>query len=195
VLLDRSSGGELLVEVHGVGYRVQVTPSTLGAMGPTGGEIFLYCHHVQREDAQLLYGFPTIDERRIFEALLTAQGVGPAMALAVLTEFSPTQLRLAVAAGDVDGLKRIKGVGAKTAARMVIDLKSKLHLPDGDLAAVVSDGVGAPTVSAGAHGDVRTALAGLGYSPEEVKVAMAALPAEGETGALLRLALQHMAAR
>lgn len=198
-LLDRAPEGEVLVEVSGVGYRVHVSPSTLVSLGPVGSQCFLHCHHVQREDAQLLYGFMTLDERRLFEALLTAQGVGPAMAVAVLSHFSPSDLRMVVAAGDVDRLKQVKGVGAKTAARMVIDLKSKLQLPDGDLAAVVSggdsgNGGGAGVVS-GVLGEVRSALASLGYAPDEVKAATTDLPLEDGTAVALKAALQSLAVR
>jgi Holliday junction DNA helicase RuvA len=108
--------------------------------------------------------------------------------MAVLGELNPVALRQVVAVGDVDALCRVKGVGKKTAARMVIDLKSRLDLPDGDLATVVADG----TVAASApspHADVRAALTTLGYSNDEIKVALATLPAEGDTAVLLKQAL------
>jgi Holliday junction DNA helicase RuvA len=191
-LLDRGADGEVLIEVAGVGYRVHVAPDTLAGLA-TAGEVFLYIHHVQREDAQILYGFPSIDARRVFEALLGAQGVGPAVALAVLSEFDPMRLRLAVAQGDVDALKRVKGVGAKTAARMVIDLKSRLQLPEGDLAALVADPEAVPV--AGGLADVRGALAGLGYSNDEIRLVIADLPSEGDTSSLLKAALVRLGAR
>jgi holliday junction DNA helicase RuvA len=199
VVIDRSSTGELLVEVAGVGYRVQVTPATLASVATSGPDVFLHCHHIQREDAQLLYGFLSSEERLVFDALLSAQGVGPSMALGVLSEMSPAQLRMAVATGDVDGLRRVKGVGAKTAARIVIDLKSKLSLPDGDLAAVVGEATGtSPSAAAGGpNAEVRAALSGLGYSSDEIRVAMAELNGNGgsDASSLLRQALQRLGSR
>jgi Holliday junction DNA helicase RuvA len=189
-LIDRSLSGEVIVEVGGIGYTVTVTPATLAALGPTAREVFLFVCHVVREDDETLYGFFTRDEREAFKALLGAQGVGPALAMAVLGELEPIVLRQVVAAGDVDALCRVKGVGKKTAARMVIDLKSRLDLPDGDLAGVVADGFGgAGSVVSSNHADVRAALSNLGYSNDEIKVAVAGLPADGETAALLKQAL------
>jgi Holliday junction DNA helicase RuvA len=192
-LLDRSASGEVLVESAMVGYRVQVAPSTLAALGPVDSEVFLHCHHVQREDAQLLFGFVSIDERRIFEALLSAQGVGPAMALAVLSEFSPNQLRMVVAAGDVDALKRVKGVGAKTAARMIIDLTSKLALPEGDLAALVADPANPAALAPSS--EVRSALAGLGYSSDEIAAALTDVDPTADSATALKTALQTLGRR
>jgi holliday junction DNA helicase RuvA len=199
VVLDRSITGELLIEVSGVGYRVHVTAPTLASVATSGPEVFLHCHHVQREDAQLLYGFLSSEERMVFEALLSAQGVGPAMALGVLSELSPAQLRMAVATGDVGGLRRVKGVGAKTAARIVIDLKSKLSLPEGDLAAVVGEATGtSPNLApSGPGAEVRSALAGLGYGADEIRAAMAGIELDGDSdaSALLRHALQRLGSR
>ena len=130
VLLDRFAKGELLVEVGGVGYRVVVPTGTLGAVGELGAPVFLHVHTAVREDAIVLYGFATAEERTCFEALVGAHGVGPALALAILSVHSPSALRRVVLNDDVDALTEVPGVGKKTAARLLLELKSRLELPD-----------------------------------------------------------------
>jgi Holliday junction DNA helicase RuvA len=191
-LLDRSLRGELLVEVGGVGYRVTVTPSAALTLGDVGSEVFVWVHHHQREDAQVLYGFATADERACFEVLIGTHGVGPALALAILSVHQPLALRQAVARDDLAALCLVPGVGRKTAARLLIELKARLELPDVDLATVEAVvGAGAPSPLA----DVRDALAELGYGPDEVRGALADLPPRGDSGELLREALQRLAVR
>ena len=92
-LLDRGPDGELLIEVGGVGHRVQVTPSTSVTIGELEGEVFVHTHHAVREDSETLYGFATVAERRVFESLISAHGVGPALGLAVLSVHGPDALR------------------------------------------------------------------------------------------------------
>lgn len=195
-VLDRSARGEVLVEVAGLGYRVQVAPSTLAAAGAIGDTTFLFVHHHLREDASTLYGFATIDERNCFEALLGAHGVGPALAMAILSVHRPDELRRALAADDVAALCLVPGVGKKTAARLLIELKARLDAGALDLAAIES-AIGADpshTRSGGSTmADVRDALTGLGYGPEEIRDALRDLPADGDTTVLLREALQRMA--
>jgi Holliday junction DNA helicase RuvA len=191
-LLDRGEA-DVTVEVGGVGYRVVVTPTTAVSLGDVGSEAFCWIHHHQREDAVTLYGFATKDERSSFEALLGAHGVGPALALAILSVHSPIALARVVAEDDVGALCLVPGVGKKTAQRLLIDLKSRLSIPDlGDSPA---PGI-APTADgpATARADVRDALAGLGYTDAEVRDVMADLPDDGDAGALLRDALQRLGA-
>lgn len=190
-LLDRD-GAELLVEVGGLGYRVQVTPATAVGIGEVGGEVFVHVHHAVREDAQTLYGFPTADERRVFETLIGTHGVGPALGLAILSVHDPSGLRSVLAADDVAALCLVPGVGKKTAARLLVELKSRLDLPEVDLTAstVAALGGGAPSV----RSDVRDALANLGYGPDEIARAVADLPDEGDSSDLLREALRRLAA-
>lgn len=193
-LLEWGPGGEVLIEVAGVGYRVAVTPRTLAGLGDAGTEVFVYVHHHLREDASQLYGFATAAERATFDALLRANGVGPALALAISAVHGPEALRAAVAAGDVDAFCMVPGVGKKTAARLLIELKSRLDVPEADPVAVATadarDGAGA-----GATAAVREALAGLGYSPDEVRAALAdvATPERTDASALLRDALSRLA--
>jgi len=184
-VIERSPTGEALVEVGGVGYRVLVPMSAVPGLHP-GAPAFLFTHLHVREDAMVLYGFPTRDERDTFEALIAASGVGPKLALAVLSVHSPTALRRSLAEDDLAALTLVPGVGKRTAQRLLVDLKSRLEVPDLDLG-------GAPVPSAGARAEVREALTGLGYSPDEVREAIGQLPDSGEVEELLRGALRLLA--
>jgi Holliday junction DNA helicase RuvA len=190
-LLDRH-GTEVLVEVCGLGYRVQTTPAVAGSVGDPGDEVFLHVHHAVREDAQTLYGFGDVDERRVFESLIGTHGVGPALALAILSVHAPDALRRVLATDDVAALCLVPGVGKKTAARLLVELKSRLEVPDLDLTAtaVAVAGGGVPSV----RSDLREALANLGYGPDEILRVLQDLPADGDTSDLLREALQRPAA-
>ncbi len=187
-LLDRSLDGDVLIEVAGVGYRITVAPTAAPAVGEIGDDVFLWVHHHIREDAQTLYGFATREERVCFEALLGAHGVGPALALAILSVHGPGALRDVIATQDVSALCLVPGVGQKTAARLLVELQSRLDLPDIDLTPTTSGS--APTPSA--RRDVTEALAGLGYGPDEVRRVVDDLP-DGEPADLLREALRRLA--
>jgi len=187
-VLSRSSDGEVLLDVGGVGYRVTVPAAVLGTLAEEGKELSLHVHTHVREDAIVLYGFATGDQRRSFEALLGAHGVGPSMALAIMSTLSPDELARAVMAEDLATLCAVPGVGRKTAARLVIDLRSKLELPDADWAA--------PPRAAGhrePRSEVRAALAELGYGPDEIRRALDISPADGEVEEMLRAALRELA--
>ena len=190
VLADRTLSGEVLVEVAGVGYRVVVSPSTAIAIGEVGDDVYLHIHHHIREDNQTLYGFPTRDERIAFEALLGAHGVGPALALAILSVHPPTALSRVLADDDLAALCLVPGVGKKTAARLLVELKSRLDIPDLDGAPA---GVGPERGQASPRTDVHDALAGLGYGPDEIREAVRDLPADGDASVLLREALRRLA--
>ncbi len=185
-LVWRGAEGELLVEVGGVGYRVSVPTGTVAALGSVGSDVFLHVHTHVREDAIVLYGFAHADERRCFEALLGAHGVGPSLALSVLSALSPATLSTAVLEDDAETLCAVPGIGRKTAARLLLDLKSRLDLPD------LSD-AGAATGSARA--EARAALAELGYGPDEIRRALEARREDVGVEELLRLALRDLAAR
>ena len=188
-LLDRSLDGDVLIEVAGVGYRVIVAPTASPAVGEVGDDVFLWVHHHIREDAQTLYGFATREERVCFEALLGAHGVGPALALAILSVHGPGALREVIATQDVSALCLVPGVGNKTAARLLVELQSRLDLPDLDLTTVGA----AVTPASSARRDVTEALAGLGYGPDEVRRVVDDLPDEGDPADLLREALRRLA--
>ena len=185
-LLEVLADGAVL-EVGGVGYRVFLTPKAVAAL-PREGEVLVHTVTYVREDTLALYGFATTDERRAFEQLLTATGVGPKLALAVLAVHSPDALRRAVGAGDADALTLVPGVGRKGAARLILELKGKLG--DGEPEPPADETTGRP-----AYAEVREALGALGYGPAEIKTALAALPpdaGEHSTEELLRLALRGL---
>jgi holliday junction DNA helicase RuvA len=186
-LIDRSPT-EVILDVNGVGYRVLVSPATLAVIGELGATVVLFTHLHVREDALTLYGFPTVDERACFEALIGAHGVGPALAMAILAVHRPTVLRQAVAADDVDALCLVPGVGRKTAARLLLELKARLDVPEGDVLAIVGGRMPGPV------GEVREALATLGYGPDEIRHALQDLPTEGDAARLLKDALSRMGA-
>jgi Holliday junction DNA helicase RuvA len=200
VVLDRMTrtdqAGEILLEVGGVGYRVVVPAGTLSLLGELGGPAFVHVHTHVREDAIILYGFAGRDERACFEALIAAHGVGPAVALALLSVHSPAALRRAVATDDTDALCLVPGIGKKTAIRLLIELKSRLdlELDEPALAAVGAAGHGRNGSGPMAvRQEVRAALAGLGYGADEVREALVALPEDGTVEDLVRLALRQLA--
>ena len=157
-LIDRSPDGEVLIETAGVGYRITATPETMVGLGDVGDEVFVHLHHHFRDDDQQLYGFRTRDERVCFEALLRAHGVGPALALAILSVHDPYRLRMVVATADEASLCLVPGVGKKTAARLLLELKASLDVDLASAAPVVVEDGAPPAPIA----DVRDALTGLG---------------------------------
>lgn len=188
-LIDRS-GGEVIIEVAGVGYRVTVSPATAVAAGELGESIFLHVHHHYREDDQTLYGFTTREERVCFEALISAHGVGPSLGLAILGVHDPAGLQTVLATEDLAALCLVPGVGKKTAQRLLVELKEKLDLPDVDLTASSTP---ATAAAATELSDVREALAGLGYGADEIQAALKDLPLDGDASVLLKQALQRLA--
>ena len=183
-VVERTAAGEVLVEVGGVGYRAFVPAGALPALHP-GDAAFLFTHLHVREDAMVLYGFPTRDERDTFEALIATTGVGPKLALAMLSVHSPAGLRRALLEDDLAALTMVPGVGKRTAQRLLVELKTRLEVPELDLA----ERGNAPAPRA----EVRVALAGLGYAPDEVRDVVAQLPEEGSVEELLREALKLLA--
>jgi Holliday junction DNA helicase RuvA len=184
-VIERTMSGEVLVEVGGVGYRVNVPLRAMTTLDP-GSNAFLFTHLHVREDAMVLYGFPSRDERDTFEVLIGATGVGPKLALAILSVHTPNTLRRCLADDDLDALVLVPGVGKRTAQRLLVDLKARLEVPDLDLA----DAAGAPSTP---RGEVRDALIGLGYSSEEVRTVLGRLGEEGTVETLLRDALRVLA--
>ncbi len=184
-VLERLDDGRVLIEVGGVGYLVTVTPRTLAELEPTS-PVFLYIHHHIREDAQTLFGFLRRDERAAFDILIATHGIGPALAVAILGTHSPTALVDIVAGGDLGALTLVPGVGKKTAERLLVELRNRLNLPMLD---PLTTGVGSTV------GNVREALAGLGYAPEEIREAMRELSDADSAEGLLRDALRLLGAR
>lgn len=184
-VLERTPTGEAIIEVGGVGYRVLVPIRELAHLIP-GDATFVFTHLHVREDALVLYGFPTRDERDTFEALIGANGVGPKLALAICSVHSPGALRRALVDDDVDALTLVPGVGKRTAQRLLLELKARLDMPG--FGGGETDPAPAPS-----RVQVREALAGLGYGPDEVRDALATLPDDGPVEELLRDALRRLA--
>lgn len=179
---------EVLIEVQGIGYRVIIGPEVSAAIGEVGSAVFLHVHHHLREDAQTLYGFLALDGRLMFETLLSAHGVGPSLALAIMSVHGPDGLRRVVSDEDVAALCLVPGVGKKTAQRLLVELSSKVGEP-------LSGGV--PGSSSGdranSRADVRDGLSALGYSDDEIAHALREVPDEGDTAAQIRNALNVLA--
>lgn len=174
---------QILIDVSGVGYEVDVPMSTFCNLPEVGGELTLHTHFVVREDAQLLYGFATLAERAVFRALIKISGVGPKIALALLSGITIDQLKDAVDRGETGLLTKVPGIGKKTAERLVLELKDKLAGTGAATAAV-------PT--SGARADVAAALIALGYSEREAAAATKKLPEDCTVNDGLRLALKSL---
>ncbi len=205
---------EITVDVAGVGYRVSVAPrlvtgafaaeSTAGhqdraasGAGATADHhpnaVSLSIHTHVREGSITLYGFANAEERRAFELLLSTHGVGPALAMAIVSIHGPGRLVELVANDDVDALTLVPGVGRKTAMRLLLDLKSRL----GELDTTVmgtSTGMAVGRDPSPAR-EVAAALVQLGYGQEEIRAVMGSLPLEGSVEDLLRIALRDLAPR
>jgi len=186
-VLERFPPSTVLIEVAGVGYLCSVTTSTFAELEPTVS-VFLHVHHHIREDTQTLFGFSSRVERDTFNILIATHGIGPAMAMAILSTYSPTALVTVVASGDTQALTVVPGVGKKTAERLMIELKSRLNLEG--ISAVDAYG----TVQSAAA-DVREALTALGYGPEEIREAMRQLTTADDAETMLRDALAMLGAR
>ena len=181
------AGNVALIDVGGVGYEVEVTTGTAAGLGGQSGEAVVFTHLVGREDAQALYGFASASERNLFRTLIKVSGVGPKLALALLSTVSPEQFAASIANGDAAAITRVPGIGKKTAERLVVELRDRVALST----------TTAPA-GQGAASDAVLALVALGYRES------AALRAIGDVGqalgdgadveALVKEALKRMAA-
>jgi len=177
-----------VVDVHGVGYRLLMPSSVVASLPAVGKPVRAHTHLHVREDAMTLYGFSTIEQRDLFSVLLGVGGIGPKGALAVLSVYSPEAFRKALVTEDLDALTLIPGVGKKTAARMILELREKLALPELE---VVPGGNGKRAVLV----EVKGALLNLGYTPAEARSAMESLPQDRDGSSLedlLKMALKEL---
>ena len=175
---------QILVDVSGVGYEIDVPMSTLYNLPDTGSEVTLFTHFVVREDAELLYGFLTKEERSLFRLLIRISGIGPKIALSILSGVSSQLLSQAVTTGEAGLLTRIPGVGKKTAERIVLELKGKLDTVVG----ATDTGVAGSNSKA----DIVSALLSLGYSDREAQLAIKNLPADISVNDGIREALKSL---
>lgn len=177
--LFQRTADSVIVDVNGVGYRARVPASTLEALGDIDTEIALYIHTHVREDDISLFGFVTQDELELFEMLLSVSGIGPKVALGILSSAPPHEIRNAIASGNLEILSGIRGIGKKTAQRLVLELKGKVELTEeiSELSPL--------------DGEVAATLINLGYSATEAQRAARAAP--GKTlEDKLRAALQYL---
>lgn len=180
-LVGRSVDG-VVVEVGGVGYDVAMPARDLAALPGIGDPVVVYTHLHVREDAMALYGFAAEEGRTVFRHLLSASGVGPKVALAILGTLGPERLRVAVASEDVTTLTTVPGIGVRTAQKLILDLRTRLEAT-----------IPGPT-GAGGVGAVRSALEGLGYGQSEIREAVTGLTGD-DVEAMLRTALQRLGRR
>ena len=167
----------VVVECHGVGYEAAIPLSTFDRLPAEGAEVKLYTHHEVREDAQLLFGFATKPERDMFRLVTTVSGVGPKLALAVLSGLTVGDLQLAVSQGDAKRLAAVKGIGKKTAARIVVELKDKIN----PIEALANATAETSREQGAVRRDAMLALAALGFS-EDIARAKVQQVLDGEPG-------------
>ena len=183
-ILLESNPPQIVVDVHGVGYEIDVPMSTFYNLPALGQEVTLLTHMLVREDAQLLYGFLTREERETFRQLLKVSGIGARTALAVLSGLSVGELVNAVAMQAANMLTRVPGIGKKTAERLILELKDKLTATLGNASVVAAVD---NTLS-----DIINALIGLGYSDREARNAAKKLPEGVSVSDGIRMALQNI---
>ena len=174
---------QLLIDVNGVGYEVDVPMSSFYNLPALGEHVTLLTHFIVREDAQVLFGFLTHDERSTFRLLVKISGVGPRTALSILSGLSVHELAQAVSLQESGRLVKVPGIGKKTAERLLLELKGKL----GDALTVPVN------VASGAKSDILQALVALGYNDREAAAALKALPADVGVSDGIKLALRALA--
>jgi Holliday junction DNA helicase RuvA len=182
ILLEKNPP-QLLVDCHGVGYDVGVSMSTFYNLPGVGEKVVLLTHLAVREDAHLLYGFGTADERNVFRQLIKISGVGARIALAILSGMSVPELAQAVTLQEAGRLTKIPGIGKKTAERLLLELKGKLGADLGAPAGVTHADAGA---------DILNALLALGYSDKEAMLAMKQVPAGSGVSDGIKHALKYL---
>lgn len=183
-----------VLEAQGVGYKLTVTGNTLTKLNsPAAGEkIRLYTYMAVREDAVELYGFYTTEELDLFKMLITVSGVGPKAATAILSVLSPDSLRSAIVSEDAKAISKAQGVGAKTAARIVLELHDKIAKGFAASPSISSDVSSAASGESGNLSDARDALIVLGYTRSEIASALSGLDPASKTEELIRLALSKL---
>ncbi len=184
-IIQSIGSDHIIIETNGVGFLIYAPRPTLNAAGAIGSETFLYTTLVVREDALTLYGFSDQAQRSLFEQLISVSGVGPKLALSLLSSGTPDDVRTMIASGDITRLARTPGIGKKTAERIVLELRGKI-----DRDQIVSATAQDATASDRELSDI---LMSLGYSAAEAAAAIAALPpnAPAALEERLRLALRY----
>lgn len=197
--LEEMTEDSVVVETGGIGYNVKVSTTTADLLPGIGSEVKIYTYTLVREDAFSLYGFLTRDDLEVFKKLITVSGIGPKGGLAILSVMSADALRFAVMAGDAKAIAKAPGIGAKTAERVIIDLRDKISIED------TLKGLGAPADTAGGNANAQTAdnlmkreaieaLVALGYSASDATAAVKKVEMKEDTTVetILKQALNHM---
>lgn len=186
-LVDRSLE-TAVVDVAGVGYEVFMSARDLAALPHVGEDVVVHTHLHVREDVMTLYGFTERSGRDLFRVLLGASGVGPKLALAMLATLGPDELRVAVMGDDVKALTAVPGIGTRTAQKLILELRARFDLPDGDLPGDGSGGSSAAAI-------VRQALGEQGFTDAEIRTALADVDPGLSEAEMLREAYKVLAAR
>lgn len=192
ILLEKQPP-HILLDVNGVGYEVDAPMSTIYRLPAVGEKTTLHTHLVVREDAQLLYGFAEKRDREVFRELIRLNGVGPKLALALMSGLEVDELVAAVHAEDTSALTRVPGVGKKTAERLLVELKGKFKAWESLPGVAAPLAAGAAPVPASGSADAVSALIALGYKPQEASRAVANIKEDGlSSEELIRRALKGM---
>ena len=170
----------IIVDVHGLVYDFAVSPMTLAYMPPVGDVVVIHTHLHVREDQLSLFGFGSVADKEVFGVLLSVSGVGPKVAMSIVSTLSYEQLRVAVASDDVAALTEVPGIGKRSAQKLLLELKPKFDLVDATIEA------------SGPLSEVREALVGLGYAPEEIRGTLADMPVDLPVEELLRRSLREL---
>ena len=195
VILEKQAP-EILMDVNGVGYEVQVPMTTIYQLPEVGKPVTLHTHFVVREDAQLLYGFADQRERSLFRTLIKVNGVGPKLALTILSGIESNDFVRCVRDGDTASLVRLPGVGKKTAERLLVEMKDRLK--DWTIDGTATSSTDNSAVSSnGILAEAESALVALGYKPQEASKAIAAVNNDSmdSSEALIRGALKNMVSK
>jgi len=185
---------QLLVDVQGVGYEIASPMSTFYQLPNLGEVVTLHTHMVVREDAQLLYGFASLAERSLFRILIKISGVGPKLALTILSGMNANEFIVCVQDNDAAALVRLPGVGKKTAERLIVELRDKLKDQDVDMSSAVNVGVESAPASSSPVADAVSALIALGYKATEASRMVRAVETKDlQTEDIIRLSLQATA--
>jgi holliday junction DNA helicase RuvA len=185
---------QLLIDVQGVGYEVDASMSTFYQLPDLGLEVTLHTHMVVREDAQLLYGFASESERALFRNLIKINGVGPKLAITILSGMSVDEFIICVQDGDAAALVRIPGIGKKTAERLIVELRDRLKDYDVQASASPSLAVSSTGSSHSPVSEAVSALVALGYKPQEASRMVRSINADGlDTQEIIRLSLKGAA--
>ncbi|MCL5694807.1 Holliday junction branch migration protein RuvA [Neisseria meningitidis] len=177
---------QIVIDVNGVSYEADVSMQTFYNLPPVGESVQLFTQLIIREDAHLLFGFATAEERKTFRQLIKVGGIGAKTALGILSAMTADELARAVAEEDVKRLSSAPGIGKKTAERMVLELRGKL------VAHTVTDGLFAAAPAADETEDIVSTLLALGYSEREAKAAVKGVPKGTDVGEGVRLALKNL---